>query len=100
VARDKDDSLRITSASRPKSEDIAGRQRRYLISMGIRTACVVLAVVSMGHWFMWVFAVGAIFLPYIAVVAANAGNPDPGGNDHVYQPGVPMIEQPREHREL
>jgi len=40
-----DDSVRITSAQRPRSEDINGRQRRYLISMGIRTACFILAVV-------------------------------------------------------
>jgi Flp pilus assembly protein TadB len=99
VARDKDDSLRITSASRPRSADIAGRQRRYLISMGIRTLCVVLAVVFMGHWIMWVFAVGAIFLPYIAVVAANAGNPDPGGNDYEYRPDLPMIERGSEQPE-
>lgn len=93
MARHNDDSLRITSASRPQSEDISGRQRRYLISMGIRTVCVVLAVVSIGHWFVWVFAAGAVFLPYVAVVAANAGvSADPGDNEHQYRPDVPMLE--------
>lgn len=62
--------------------------------MGIRTACVVLCVVSIGHWFAWVFAAGAIFLPYIAVVAANGGaSPDPGRNDHEYRPDTPMIDR-------
>ncbi len=82
MRRKQDDSVRITSAQRPHSEDVDGRQKRYLISMAVRTACVVLAVVSIGHWFMWVFLVGAVFLPYVAVVMANAGaqtDPDPGG---------------------
>ena len=73
---------------------MSGRVRRYLISMGIRTACVIAAVLSIGHWWTWVFAAGAVFLPYIAVVAANGGaSPDPGRNDHEYTPDLPMIEQ-------
>jgi ABC-type spermidine/putrescine transport system permease subunit II len=44
---------------------------RYLISMAVRTGCVVLVVVVHGP-FRWVFAVGAIGLPYVAVVMANA----------------------------
>ena len=80
MRRKDDGSVRITSAARPRSEDIRGRERRYLISMGIRTVCFILAVVTMGHWVMWVFLAGAVFLPYVAVVAANGGaSPDPGG---------------------
>lgn len=72
--------VRITTASRPHSEDIHGREVRYLVSMGIRTACFILGVVFMGHWVMWVFLVGAVFLPYVAVILANAGartDPEP-----------------------
>jgi hypothetical protein len=47
------------------------RANRYLLSMGIRTLCVILVIVVPGP-LRWVFAVGAIVLPYIAVVAANA----------------------------
>lgn len=48
--------------------------------MTIRTVCFVLTVVSIGHWFMWVFLVGALVLPYIAVVMANTGAaPETGG---------------------
>ena len=94
MARKADETLRITSASRPHSEDLSGRTRRYLISMGIRTACVVACVLSIGHWWMWVFAAGAVFLPYVAVVAANGGSaPDPGHNDFEYRPDLPMIER-------
>ena len=72
--------IRITSATRSHREDIAGRQRRYLISMTIRTVCFVLAVVSIGHWFMWLFLAASFFLPTIAVVVANSSSgPDPGG---------------------
>lgn len=50
------------------------RIRRYLITMGIRIACFVLAVVFEG-WVRWVFVAGAAILPYIAVVLANAVGP-------------------------
>ncbi len=45
---------------------------RYLVSMGVRTACFLLAVVVHGP-LRWVFVLAAIVLPYIAVVFANAG---------------------------
>lgn len=67
-----DDVHRITGARRGLTEDIDSRARRYLITMGIRTACFVLAVAFDG-WLRWVFLVGAVFLPYFAVVIANAG---------------------------
>jgi hypothetical protein len=94
-----DDAVRITTASRPHSEDISARQRRYLISMGIRTACFILAVVFVGHWEMWVFLVASLILPYVAVVLANVGsNPDPEPAD--FQPDRRAIEdRPRDRVE-
>lgn len=72
--------IRITTATRSHREDIDARQRRYLISMTIRTICFVAAVVSIGHWFMWLFLFASFFLPTIAVVVANSSTPpDPGG---------------------
>lgn len=62
----------ITSAAVSHSEELGHRQRRYLISMGVRTVCFVLAVAVDG-WPRWVFLAGAVFLPYVAVVLANAG---------------------------
>lgn len=61
----------VTTAAAPRSDDLAGRQRRYLIMMGIRIACLPLAVVTQG-WLRWVFILGAVVLPYVAVVIANA----------------------------
>lgn len=53
------------------SDDLAQRQRRYLISMSIRTVSFVLAVVTHGP-LRWIFVAAALVLPYIAVVMANA----------------------------
>ncbi|MDP9396784.1 MAG: DUF3099 domain-containing protein [Actinomycetota bacterium] len=68
---------RITGTAQGLSEDLGSRQVRYLISMAIRTACFLLAVIA---WFAlgwaWVSGllfVGAILLPYVSVVVANAG---------------------------
>ncbi|MDP9417960.1 MAG: DUF3099 domain-containing protein [Actinomycetota bacterium] len=62
----------ITGARRGVSEDVSARQRRYLASMSVRTACFVLAIVTSG-WWQGAFLVGAIVLPYVSVVFANAG---------------------------
>ena len=67
-----DDVYDITSAQKSLSSDQPGRQRRYFISMMIRTACFILAVVLPSP-FRWIALAGAVFLPYIAVVVANAG---------------------------
>jgi DMSO reductase anchor subunit len=63
---------RITSAQTPLSEDIGSRQVRYLISMGIRTACFI-ATILLPSPYRWITLVGAFLLPYISVVVANAG---------------------------
>lgn len=61
----------VTSARKSPAQDRAERTRRYLISMSIRTVCFVLFVV-VDHPLRWAFVVGAVFLPYVAVVLANA----------------------------
>jgi hypothetical protein len=66
----------VTQARRPLSEDIAYRQRRYLIMMGIRVACFAIAVVlfiNHAGWLTAIPAVGAIVIPYFAVIFANGG---------------------------
>jgi predicted tellurium resistance membrane protein TerC len=62
----------ITAASVPLSEDQRQRTRRYLFSMAIRTVCFVGAIFASG-WLRWALVVGAVFLPYVAVIMANAG---------------------------
>jgi hypothetical protein len=63
----------ITSARPARSADIRRREIRYLLSMGIRTVCFVLAIVTSGP-VRWVLVAGAVFLPYVAVVLANAAD--------------------------
>jgi hypothetical protein len=58
------------------SEDIAYRQHRYLIMMAIRTVCLVIAIVlfvNHAGWLTAIPAIGAIVIPYFAVVFANGG---------------------------
>lgn len=62
----------ITSAPRALSSDLKGRQRRYFYSMMIRTVCFLLTVILPSPY-RWFALVGAVTLPYIAVVIANAG---------------------------
>jgi hypothetical protein len=62
----------ITGARRSLTEDVRYRQRRYAISMTIRTVCFVLAVVTTGV-LRWTFFLLALVLPYLSVVFANSG---------------------------
>jgi hypothetical protein len=68
------DAVRITTAAASRADDIASRQRRYVFSMAIRTACFIGAVAVGPGWLRWVLIVAAVFLPYVAVVMANAAN--------------------------
>lgn len=63
---------RITNAAEPHSADLDRRMGRYLWQMAIRTACFIGAYFASG-WLQWVLLLGAIVLPYIAVVLANNG---------------------------
>jgi hypothetical protein len=88
----------ITEARRPLSEDIAYRERRYLIMMGIRLVCFVIAVllfVNGAGWLTAIPAVGAIVIPYFAVVFANGGR-EPGGRGTLrpYEPNLPERAAP------
>ena len=62
----------ITEAGAALSDDLPGRQRKYFISMMIRTACFLLAVFTPSPY-RWFFLVGAVTLPYISVIVANGG---------------------------
>ncbi len=79
------------------SDDISYRQRRYLLMMGIRALCFVIAVVLFTNHFGWLAAIpafGAIFIPYFAVVFANGGRePDNTRGFMEYQPNVPATRE-------
>lgn len=63
----------ITTARKAPAIDRRERERRYFITMGVRTVCFLLALVTPSPW-LWFFVAGAAILPYVAVVLANLGS--------------------------
>jgi hypothetical protein len=65
----------ITGARTGLTQDVRGRQRRYLAAMLVRTVCVVLMAVTWNRWpvFAVCAMVGGVTIPYVAVVVAQAG---------------------------
>ena len=90
MAKD-DEVYTVTGAQAGTSVQQEPRVGKYLVSMGIRTVCVVAAVFVPG-WPRWLFVVGAIGLPYIAVVIANAGRERSSRNAVV--PDSPQLSLP------
>lgn len=70
-----DEVFRITGARAGLQDDVRGRQRRYVISMLVRTASVIAAMVLWNvERYVAIVALGlGVLLPYVAVVIANAG---------------------------
>ncbi|MGC0370979.1 DUF3099 domain-containing protein [Microbacterium sp. SLBN-111] len=63
-----------TSLPQAPGDDAGSRFAKYMVMMGIRVACfAAMALVTPYGWYTFVFAAGAIFLPYLAVVVANVG---------------------------
>ncbi|MBX0298383.1 DUF3099 domain-containing protein [Cryobacterium sp. 1639] len=73
----------------PSPEDERRRRMiRYTVTMGIRMVCIVLMLFAQGWWLL-VCALGAILLPYFAVIAANVhGDQRPGA---VLRPGAVAV---------
>ncbi|MEY9489507.1 hypothetical protein RKD26_005301 [Streptomyces calvus] len=91
--------FRITGARAGLQEDVRGRQRRYVISMIVRTISVILAATLWNverHVAVVALVLGAV-LPYIAVVIANAGRENAPSlpSTFVTTPMRPMITPPR-----
>jgi hypothetical protein len=90
----RDSAYLVTEARKPRSEDIAYRERRYLIMMGFRVACFILTIVlfaSGAGWLAAIPAVGAIVIPYFAVVFANGGRePTSTRGFRAYEPKLPQ----------
>jgi hypothetical protein len=88
----------VTEARRSLSDDISYRQRRYLIMMGVRTVCFITAVLLFVNHLGWITAiplVGAIVIPYFAVIFANGGRePTINRGFRPYEPNLPEKYQP------
>jgi hypothetical protein len=72
----------ITTVGESAESERNARMVKYLIAMTIRVVCIVSAIFVEG-WLMWLCFAGAIFLPYFAVVIANAQAPKSGTLENV-----------------
>jgi hypothetical protein len=75
VTRAEEPVLVTTAAKSPRDEQ-RERQRRYLITMAVRVVCWVLAIVLFGLGLRWeggIAVAASLILPWVAVIAANAG---------------------------
>ena len=79
----RNESHSITTAPVPLSKDQSGRARRYFITMMIRTICFILTVLLPSPY-RWFTLIGALFLPYISVIVANAGRETITGNENKF----------------
>ena len=90
----------VTEAQPGLTADVAARQRRYLIMMGIRVLCFGLTIVlfvSGAGWLAGIPAAGAILIPYFAVVLANGGRePADTKRFQAYEPRLPERYTPPE----
>ncbi len=62
----------VTSIQVSPEAERRSRFIKYTIAMVIRVICIVLAVAVPISWLTLIFVAGAVFLPYFAVVIANA----------------------------
>lgn len=63
----------ITNAATAHSDEMRDRMIKYGTTMGIRMVCLVLIFVFDG-WFKLVPIIGAVVLPWVAVMIANGGS--------------------------
>ncbi|MFE0424442.1 DUF3099 domain-containing protein [Streptomyces sp. NPDC058953] len=89
--------FRITGARQGLTEDVRGRQRRYIVSMTVRTVSFVAAAVlwNVQRPVAIVAIVLGMLLPYVAVVLANAGREKPPALPSTFAlPAVPAALGP------
>lgn len=75
----------ITTLPESPDQERHRRMIRYAIAMVIRMVCIILCFFVQGWWLL-VPIVGAVVLPYIAVVLANVGSGSPRAR--VLRPGA------------
>ncbi|WP_369807935.1 DUF3099 domain-containing protein [Leucobacter chinensis] len=102
----------VTSAGVSAEQDRNHRMKVYFIMMAIRLACV-LSLIWVRGWWVLLVAVGAIFLPYFAVLIANEAANTRGkqpeqpdqlqltGQEEPDEPVIPrliVVDQPADRR--
>lgn len=67
----------ITDAERSQDDQLRRRQRRYILMMGVRALCVILAAVLIAlnvpllSWWLIICGLAMVLLPWLAVILAN-----------------------------
>src|SRR4051794_22556936 len=77
----------VTTAGKSAREERRQRERRYLLTMGLRVLCFIAAIVLFAAGLRFagaIAAAGSLILPWVAVVAANAGPRRPPGRPTLY----------------
>ncbi|MEO3777325.1 DUF3099 domain-containing protein [Micromonospora sp. B11E3] len=101
----------ITDAARSQDDQLTSRQRRYVLMMGIRVACLIVGavLVSVQPPLLWLWlslcALGMVFIPWLAVLLANDRPPkerhrlanrfQPGSRDEA--PPMSLTAEERPH---
>lgn len=80
----------ITDAASAHSEEMRQRMIKYAVAMGIRMVCLILIFVVDG-WFKVLPVIGAVFLPWVAVIIANGSDKAEIHSDALLD-YVPMVE--------
>jgi Flp pilus assembly protein TadB len=73
VSAEGDEPILVTTASISPRDERRGRERRYLITMGVRVVAFIVAIIFATGWIRVIAVALALILPWIAVVMANAG---------------------------
>lgn len=76
----------ITNAAEAHSEEMRHRMVKYAITMGIRMVCLA-AIFLFDGWYKLIPVVGAVVLPWVAVVIAN------GGSDITHRETVDLLDE-------
>ncbi|MFM7014397.1 MAG: DUF3099 domain-containing protein [Actinomycetota bacterium] len=79
----------ITTVGESPELERRSRMLKYTIAMTIRVICIIAAIFVEG-WLMWVAFAGAIFLPYFAVIIANAQGAKSGNLNPVTLKAAPI----------
>lgn len=95
MTRAPEEPFLVTTAGKSPRDEQRERTRRYLVTMGVRVACFVLAIVLVALGMPWEISALAIaaslILPWVAVVAANAGPTRDAGE----QPAIYFRDPPK-----
>ncbi|MFC4001006.1 DUF3099 domain-containing protein [Prauserella oleivorans] len=92
------DPVLITAAAPSYDDELAARKRKYVITMGLRFPCLILAGVFYHTWWLALtFLVLSVPLPWIAVLIANDRPPRKAEKVNRYQREARELEA-REHR--